>query len=214
MKFFILIVSFYLVSTQISAQKFSPNQKMSANENKGLQKNLYNAFVGIGAFNVNGGFLYERKLTNMLTARAECRLDVFYAYASSAGWLYSIHPSLSPELRVYYNVKKRLERKPLQTQNNGFNSFGLKSLISFSPFYDNYLNTNFVPLGFLFGIGPVWNVQKNITSKLSYQFSLGVLVGYARANQKEGPSGISSSNNYPSIFAIVPIINNSFQYSF
>ncbi len=48
MKFFILIVSFYLVSTQISAQKFSPNQKMSANENKGLQKNLYNAFVGIG----------------------------------------------------------------------------------------------------------------------------------------------------------------------
>lgn len=130
------------------------------------------------------------------------------------GWLYSVHPSLSPELRVYYNVKKRLQNKPLQTQNNGFNSFGLKSLISFSPFHHNHLNTNFVPLGFLFGIGPVWNVQKNITSKLSYQFSLGVLAGYARANEKEGPSGISSSNNYPSIFAIVPIINNSFQYSF
>ncbi len=38
--------------------------------------------------------------------------------------------------------------------------------------------------------------SKNITSKLSYQFSLGVLAGYARANKKEGSSA--------SAVAIVP----------
>ncbi len=136
-----------------------------------------NASVEQSTFGIQTGFLgiwvhNESKLSNQFALRSELGLDAGI-YGNNANDIdgFLLTPTITLELRWYYNLNKR-EKKSRRIDGNSGNFISLKT--SYHPDWfviANEDNINFISDIFII---PTWGIRRHVGSHFTYETGIGI----------------------------------------
>lgn len=155
---------------------------LAKSQNESVEKSTYGVQTGLlGIWGYN-----EAKLSNAIALRTEIGFDAGIASGNSFnGSAFGLIPVLVLEPRVYYNLKKRINKQKSIDDNSG-NFISLKT--SYHPDLFVISNEKGIDVESDISIIPSWGLRRNLGKHFNYEAGIGIGYRHVFKNKTRIPT--------------------------